>query len=248
MANAPAFQDACALARANPRLGVGCHVVLVGGKSVVPFREIPSLADKDGNLSDSLLGFATKATLGQIRPGEIEREVRAQIDRIRAAGIEPSHLDSHKHTHAHPVVMNAIAKVARECGISRVRTPIERLRDSWNSAGLSAQLAAAVAVQLAAGPFASISRKYGLRSPDRFLGLAMTGKLGPVALRRMIESLLEGTTEIMLHPGECDDDLEKTGSRLQMHRQLELGGLLDPDVRLAVENEGVRLITYGDLN
>ena len=52
----------------------------------------------------------------------------------------------------------------------------------------------------------------------------------------------------MLHPGDCDDDLAKTGSRLQRQRQLELDGLLDPDVRLAVENEGVRLITYGDLN
>jgi chitin disaccharide deacetylase len=248
MATAPAFEDACALARANPTLGVGCHLVLVGGKSILPPEEISSLADRNGSLPDSLVMFAAKVSLSQIRTSEIEREVRAQIEKTRAAGIEPTHLDTHKHTHAHPVVMNVIGRVARDTGIERVRKPVERLSDSWHGGGLSKQLAAAATVRVLAMEFEAISRKYGLRAPDHFLGLALTGQLGPAALRRMIEELPEGSTEIMLHPGICDEDLGLTGSRLQRQRQLELDGLIDPDVRRTVEKEHIQLIGYGGLD
>jgi predicted glycoside hydrolase/deacetylase ChbG (UPF0249 family) len=101
---------------------------------------------------------------------------------------------------------------------------------------------------MVAGQFESISQKYGLRAPDHFLGLAMTGQLGPAELRRMIENLPEGSIEIMLHPGICDADLARTGSRLQQQRQLELDGLVDADVRRTVEKEGIRLISYNELN
>jgi predicted glycoside hydrolase/deacetylase ChbG (UPF0249 family) len=99
-----------------------------------------------------------------------------------------------------------------------------------------------------ASQFEEISREYGLRAPDHFLGLAMTGQLGPAELRRMIGNLPEGSVEIMLHPGVCDADLARTGSRLQQQRQLELDGLLDADVRRTVEKEGIRLISYNELN
>ena len=64
----------------------------------------------------------------------------------------------------------------------------------------------------------------------------------------MIENLPEGTVEIMLHPGLCDQDLAGTGSRLQQQRQLELDGLTDADVKRIVQKEGIQLITYTGLN
>jgi predicted glycoside hydrolase/deacetylase ChbG (UPF0249 family) len=109
-------------------------------------------------------------------------------------------------------------------------------------------LASAAAVRAVEPWFQSLARRYGLRSPDHFLGLAMTGRLGAAALRQLIETLPEGTTEIMLHPGVCDADLTSTGSRLQQQRQLEMEALLAPEVRDAVERQNVRLISYGELN
>jgi hopanoid biosynthesis associated protein HpnK len=248
MATAPAFDDAVELARANSALGVGCHLVLVGGRAIAPLREIPSLANRNGKLPDSLVSFAMSVSRGKIEPMEIERELRAQIAKIRRAGIEPTHLDTHKHTHAHPIVMEVLGRTAQDLGIKRVRKPIENLADSWRSAGWSQGVAAAAVVQTIARRFEEIARKYGMLSPDHFLGLAMTGQLGPAALRRMISALPEGRTEIMLHPGICDADLAKTGSRLQEQRQLELDGLLDADVKHMVEKEGIQLISYCGLN
>ena len=248
MATAPAFDDAVALARANPQLGVGCHLVLVGGQALTPYAEIPSLAAPDGKLPASLALFAANVSCGKIRVDEIGRELRAQIGKIRSAGIDPTHLDTHKHTHAHPVVMEELARVARELGIRRVRKPVEHLTDSWRSAGLSKGIGAAAVVRTIARGFAEIAREFGLLSPDNFLGLAMTGQLGPEALRRMIGTLPVGRTEIMLHPGICDQDLAKTDSRLQQQRQLELNGLMDPGVKHMIEKEGVQLISYCGLN
>ena len=45
------------------------------------------------------------------------------------------------------------------------------------------------------------------------------GRLGPAALLHLIETLPDGRTEIMLHPGICDAELVRTGSRLQKERQ-----------------------------
>jgi chitin disaccharide deacetylase len=252
MACGPAFDHAVELAKQNARLGIGCHLVLVGGRAVAPVEEISSLASRDGRLPESLGSFVTRLSSGIIRPKEIDRELRAQILKIRAAGIEPTHLDTHKHTHAHPAVMAALGRVARELGIRRVRKPMENLQDSWESSRgenstILKELLAAAAARAVAPLFRSASQKYGLRSPDHFLGLAMTGRLGPQALRRMIGLIQEGSTEIMLHPGISDSELERIDTRLFHQRNAEMDALIEPAVRGAIEERGIRLITYGEL-
>jgi hopanoid biosynthesis associated protein HpnK len=253
MACGPAFDHAVELAKQNPRLGIGCHLVLVGGTAVAPVENISSLASKDGRLPESLGSLVTRLSAGMIRSNEIDTELRAQILKIRAAGIEPTHVDTHKHTHAHPAVMAAIGRVARALGVRKVRKPMENLQDSWESSrgensAILKDLLAAAAARAAAPLFHSASRKYGLRSPDHFLGLAMTGRLGPQALRRMISLVQEGSTEIMLHPGVCDSELEKIDTRLFRQRNAEMDALIEPGVRSAIEERGIRLITYGELN
>jgi hopanoid biosynthesis associated protein HpnK len=253
MANGLAFDDAVQKAAENPKLGIGCHLVLVGGKSVAPAEKVPSLVDSQGNLPDSLALFVGRVSAGMIKTGEIERELKAQIQKIQSAGIILSHLDSHKHTHAHPRVMEVVGKIAQEFGITKIRRPVENLRDSWETTrgdaqGVSKQIVAAGAVRVVASRFEAIAEKYQLTCPDHFLGLAMTGQLGPAALCRMAEAVEEGSTEIMLHPGICDADLAASGSRLQQQRQNELDGLLDGGVRRAFLQRGIHFISYRELN
>src|SRR5690348_17074150 len=75
MANGNAFDDAVARAKANAKLGVGVHLVLVGGKCVAPAGEIPSLADAEGNLPASLGALLRKLWARAIEPKEIAREL-----------------------------------------------------------------------------------------------------------------------------------------------------------------------------
>jgi len=253
MATAPSFDDAVERALANPKLGIGCHLVLTGGTAVSPPDQIPTLADQSGVLPRSLAALVVRLSSGRIRIAEIEKELRVQIEKIRRAGIRVTHLDTHKHTHAHPIVMGALARVARELGITRVRKPVEDLRDSWRStrgAGSSSskRLAEAAAVRAVGPLFDAIAKNYGLRSPDHFLGLAMTGRLSTPNLCRLIDTVAEGRTEIMTHPGVYDAELSETGSGLQQERQTELDALLSSEARKAIESRGIKLITYRDLN
>jgi hopanoid biosynthesis associated protein HpnK len=253
MANGDAFEHAVELAQSNPELGVGCHLVLISGKSVAPAGEVRSLVDRNGNLPASLPSFVAKVTSGKIRTDDIATELRAQIQKIRASGIEATHVDTHKHTHAHPRVLNVVCRVAKECGISRIRQPIESFRNSWRTTasdrkGTSTQVVAAAAVRSIAPKFRATLKKFGMTTPKHFLGLAMTGQVGPATLRGMIESLEDGATEIMFHPGVYDDALAETGTRLLMQRELELQALLDPAVRDTLAQRGVRIISYRELH
>ena len=149
--------------------------------------------------------------------------------------------------------MEALGKVAKELGITRVRKPVENLHDSWQTMqadekGISMQIVAAGAVRAVAPRFFAIARKYGLTFPDHFLGLAVTGQVSAAALRRMVDTLNEGSTEIMLHPGICDAELVQSGTRLREHRETELAALLDAGVRSALHERGIRLISYRELN
>jgi hopanoid biosynthesis associated protein HpnK len=252
MATGAAFDDAVERARANPRLGVGCHLVLTGGFAVARPEVIPSLAEPDGRLPRTIGSLVRRLSLGLVRTRDIETELRAQIEKIQRAGIVPTHLDTHKHSHVHPRVMSALGRVAREYGITKVRNPLENLRDSWRTsrsehAGALKSLLLAATVRLVGSRFEAASRRYGLRFPDHFLGLALTGRLGATALCHLIDTLPDERTEIMIHPGICDADLAGTGSRLQEQRQLELDGLVAPEVKRAVDKRGVRLISYRDL-
>jgi chitin disaccharide deacetylase len=106
MATGRAFDHAVELARQNPGLDVGVHLVLVG-------------AD----------GFpATVARLtGEIARGRIRiyDELSAQVRKVRNAGLQPSHLDTHKHTHLLPPVLDAVARIASEFQIPWVRRPFD---------------------------------------------------------------------------------------------------------------------------
>lgn len=54
---------------------------------------VPGLVDKQGAMWDNVFLTATNASAD-----EIEKEIRAQLDRSRAMGWEPTHLDSHMGT------------------------------------------------------------------------------------------------------------------------------------------------------
>ena len=77
MANGAAFEDAVSLAAVNQTLDVGCHLVLVSGRSVLTGRPFPL------TVSQLLMAIAKR----QIR---IYDELAAQVRKIVAAGIEPT--------------------------------------------------------------------------------------------------------------------------------------------------------------
>ncbi len=253
MANGVAFEDAIAHAKGNPKLGVGCHLVLVGGACVEAASAIPSLADDKGRLPPSLAVLTGKLLAGAVRGEDIARELRAQISKVIRAGIEPTHLDSHKHTHSHPRVMEQVVRVAEEFGIRRVRKPFEDanvlLRAAFGGGwGSFKRSVTALVARTAAPQFERLARAHGICTPERLWGVAATGRLNRGAILSMIGSMPEGVNELMCHPGEYDEELEHLRTRLKRERERELEALTDPAVRTAIDEQGIELIDYRGLS
>jgi chitin disaccharide deacetylase len=250
MANGEAFDDAVELARANPELGVGVHIVLIGGRALAPREQLGRLAGDNGELPKTVKSLVLKASAGLIHANEVEAEVRAQIERVRAAGITPTHVDSHKHVHLHPMVMKAIARVASEYGIKRVRIPFEDFSGAFGENGLKmlGRKAFVVGSRASYPSFRRIISKNQMRTPDHFFGFAATGRLAREGLLRMIRNLPEGTSELVCHPGINDAELERTGTRLREEREVELAALIDLDVKKEIVERGVHLMSFRELN
>ena len=226
MATGAAFDDAVSLAREHPTLDIGVHLVLVGDP---PFP--PTVAQ-----------LIRAVALGRIR---IYDELASQVRRILDAGLRPTHLDTHKHTHLLPPVLDAVARVSEECGIPWVRRPFDFPQTpdgiSWTKRATSKALTAV------RGHFARVLSRHGCRSTDHFAGFQITGAYDAAELARLIASLPEGTTEFMCHPGVCTDELRSARTRLKESREMELRALTAPEVRAALERSGVQLVGYRDL-
>lgn len=252
MANGAAFEEAVGLAQENPNLGVGCHLVLVGGNCVAGRSEIPLIADAEGKLPADLPRLLAKLALGKKIVPLVAAEFRAQVAKIRNAGIVPTHLDTHKHTHCHPRVMEALAKVAEEFGIRCVRKPFEDVVDSLGPTGgrRSPKLTQRIAALAARGGKRSFDRfvqQHKLRTPGRFYGVSMTGRLCPSAVLAILEGMGEGTSELMCHPGYSDGELNNSGTRLRSEREGELRALVDEEVRNAIPRLSIQPVSYRDL-
>ena len=165
MANGVAFDHAVELARANPDFDVGCHLVLVGGKSV--------LAGEDALPAD-VPDLLKRLALRRISPYD---ELRAQVERIIAAGIRPTHLDTHKHTHLLFPVLDAVARlVRRSSGFAWVRRPFDFPLSGgkptpWAKRMLSESLG------VLRSRFHSRLAAHGCRTTDYFAGFQLTGYL-----------------------------------------------------------------------
>jgi hopanoid biosynthesis associated protein HpnK len=253
MANGGAFQEAVEIALTNPGLGVGCHVALVDGLPVSAPAEVPSLLSDDGRLPRSVVDLIRK--LGRvIRVRDVEREISAQVQRIVDAGITPTHLDTHKHTHLHPTILKALVRVAADFGIRRIRKPIEIVAPTIGGPAARSrrsvhlkQWAASLATNSVAPIFKATVDRFQIVTPDRFYGIALTGLMDAGAMINVLGSLGGSTAEIMCHPGINDDELDRAHTRLKQSREVELDALIDSGVKRAVEEKGIKLIDYSEL-
>lgn len=250
MANGPAFDDAVRLSQSSPRLSVGCHVVLVDGAPLLEKTQIPSLLvgpDTRPCFADSASSFAVRALTGRLDPAQIEAEATAQIRRLQSAGISVSHLDTHKHTHLFPQVLRPLLRAANNCGVRAIRNPFEPVGKFLARPRLWVRAAQLAALSVLANTFWREVRHANLIAPDGAVGIVATGVLTEELFQRMIETLPDGTWELVCHPGYNDDQLRSARTRLRESRLSELQLLTSPRSRDLLVRAGVQLISYRDL-
>lgn len=219
MANGDAFDDAVRLARATPSLDVGCHLVLIQGRSLAARDELPRTWKE-------LLNALTFRRL------DVHRELRAQVQKLIDAGIRPTHFDTHKHTHVLPAVFSVLTLLAQEFHVPFIRLPFDA---GW------------VPVQALDRWYRRRVKAANLRSTDYFLGFRLTDMLTTASLVQALSRVPDGVTEFMCHPGYLGDELRSAATRLKETREKELEALTSSAVREVIAARQIELTNYRHL-
>ncbi|HLA90779.1 MAG TPA: ChbG/HpnK family deacetylase [Gemmatimonadaceae bacterium] len=238
MVRCAGWDDAVRQARATASLGVGLHVNLLVG---APLTSARTLTDPRDGRYLPLATVVRRALRRAINAGEVVAECEAQLAALRAEGIRVTHLDSHRHTHALPVIRGAVARVAARHGLP-LRRPVESAR--WFPLDVVSQLHRQVVAWSWRLTTPGASRT---RACDHFIGVSMQGgERFPERVLAVLDRLPNGTTELMVHPGRVDDLLRGV-DRYTWQRERELEGLVSPGVRERLRRGDFSLIGFGAL-
>jgi predicted glycoside hydrolase/deacetylase ChbG (UPF0249 family) len=206
-------------------------------------------------------GFLSLWRLTERRPSEtlnqIECELKAQFERVEAAGVRIDHVDSHRHVHMIPAVFKIAARLAREYGCPAIRMSDE----PWRPSGTGAMerswrtTLGNVPKKLVLSRWARRNRRHveGLTTADRVYGILGSGRIDRPVLETLIPRLPEGLTELLVHPGRGNAAIPSGLARgdqafwRSVHRQSELRALVDSEIKNVIAEHGVRLISFSAL-
>jgi predicted glycoside hydrolase/deacetylase ChbG (UPF0249 family) len=212
VANGGDFEATVDRLREVPSLQVGVHLTLVEEVALTTGKPMPR----------NYVAFLLSR-----RAVDVERELRAQIERLLATGLAVTHVNGHQHLHAVPSIFRLVLRLAREYGIGYVRAP----RDAGGHAALPRRLAVRALAALTPGG----------GSNARTIGIAEAGHL---TAERLIELLdhVQGTTELVTHPGV------RVGAYAHWRYawDAETAALCDPRVKAALRERGIIVIAPSD--
>jgi predicted glycoside hydrolase/deacetylase ChbG (UPF0249 family) len=247
LANGDGFEDAMERWRTldKKEISLGIHINLSEGGPIS--QGLRLLTGKDGVFlgkwtTHDLLKQPFNAELAN----EIQREIKAQIVRLRSFKTPITHLDGHQHIHVMPVVLPIAVAEASDQKINWIRIPDEPNPSILN---LMAQpdshdeMAMFGSFGAAARSFIALSE---IESCDHFRGLYLKGKLDVTILEGFLRDLPMGLTEWMVHPGRVADTT-RTGPFTDFstgERELELTTLLDPIFPTLLEKYGISLTPF----
>lgn len=208
LCNGPAFNQAVEIARRTPTMGVGVHLTLNEGLPVLSAKRVPHLTNQEGFFFDGLQALISRWASGRLNDQECYAEWNAQADRALETGLQINHLDSHKHVHLLPPLLEAAIKIAGEKSIPYLRLPIEKFSMVAGKRG-----AAGIVFWMLAQRARVIISSAGLSFADHFVGVGSSGSMAAGDLLTAIENAHEGITEIMVHPAVLTPAVQKLKER-----------------------------------
>ena len=236
MVNEPGCAEAVALARENPRLGVGLHLTLLLGHSALPREKIPGLVNAAGEFSRSPFGAGFRYFCNRRLREQLRAEIHAQFDRFQATGLPLDHVNGHLHLHLHPVVFGLLMEDAEKLGIRRMRFTrdcLARSRRMTRGRWLYRIFHAAIHAWLSGRAGAPL-RQRGIKHAQITFGLLQDSHVDEEYVLKLLPELPPGDSELYSHPS------------LDAFKH-ELDALVSPRVKDRIEQLGIELIRYQDL-
>jgi predicted glycoside hydrolase/deacetylase ChbG (UPF0249 family) len=226
--------------RTHPQVDAGLHLTMnsewtlyrwgpVAGQAAVP-----GLCDSEGYLWHPVQQTASHATAD-----EVEREIRAQLEKAEAMGLHPTHIDTHMGALvARPDFLDRYLKVGIEKQICVLAIGGHRS---------FARLENPQAMQQVQQ---KITRVWdaGLPVIDDLHTASYDWKDGPKSARfiQMLQDLKPGITMVIVHCSRPTDDFPLITSSSNARLE-DLIAMIDPAVRKTIEDKGIFLTNWREL-
>lgn len=118
LANGPLLAEAAVRGRGFPRCSIGVHLNLTQFEPLTCDSGLDPILNEKGEFNSNRI---REIKVGSLLRKAIFKEWVAQIDRLRALGVEPSHIDSHHHVHTIPSLFLVLKRVQKATDIRKVR-------------------------------------------------------------------------------------------------------------------------------
>lgn len=222
----------------------GLHLNLTEEYPLCAASQIPSLLEGSGAFME-LHKLQAALAHDEIDAAHLEREIRAQMEWFLEHRGQPTHVDSRHHVHTHPSVARALMPSLERYGIRFVRIPCELPLPPWGYIVSEEMLTHTREQNTVATKARELYSAFGIGSTDHFRGTTLKGIASLKNLRHTINKIQDGTTELMVHPG--NPIAYGTPFDLDPQRQTELRMLTDEGIAAHLAEKEVHLISYSDL-
>lgn len=231
MVNQKYAAEAVDLAGNMPDLELGLHLNLTNEYPAAPKEKIPLLVGKDGKLKN---GFVKLLVLSLLHPvdfaKQIEIEIRAQVQKYLAFGLELNHIDGHRHVHLIPAVFKVVQKIAKENNVQRIRLMNENLFNTIRQNKDKSYLFDGGLIKYFL--LRVLSFVSGYKTDVYFYTILYTCKITKERFNNIKIPSGYNAVEIMIHPGKPEIDRQNMSdvwdeNILSPYRAAELETLLD---------------------
>ncbi len=244
MVNMGAAEEAVAMAKELPGLGVGVHLNLSKAKPICKEPVVKCLLNRDGEFGLSKLKlFVLSMCSDEVRRAALA-ELGAQIQWLVDKGIQPTHLDSHYHIHSFPGLFSIVCRLASRFKIGAIRWVYEPKKVGGKPWPMSSDRGKGKArLYRALGRINRFQNEDFLKS-GAFLGIAHTGRIDVNFFKAAALYNYAAVTEVMAHPAV---NSERFDSQTGLQREAELKGLCDERAKRQFSDSQIKLVHYGRL-
>lgn len=244
MVNERAAAEAIQIAKENPSLAVGLHLVLVLGRSTLSQKEIPHLVNSANEFTRSPFIAGVKYFFSFAARRELRIEMRAQFEKFAATNLPFSHVDGHTHLHQHPVIFAELIKLCEEFNVRRVRIVKGEMKLSLrlDRTNLPIKIVWGIVFNLLARHCEKKLRRRGFVVPEKVYGLLQTGNMNEQYWLGLLPNMPRVPTEIYAHPRTREAEAWNHHENPRGYDELQ--AMLSTRVRNAINAAGFELTTY----
>ncbi len=237
MVPCPWFLHTAEYMRQHSMVDLGVHLTLTSEWKTYRWGPVSTHDPASGMMDEQgYFHHTSAATQEHGDPAAVEVELSAQVQRALDAGINPTHVDTHMGTVAHPKFMSLYIQLAMKYHLPPM---IFRLDEAgWKAAGLDADLAtmaAALVRQLEESGLPLLDMLGGMHLDDPQNRLERT--------KQAISELKPGITHFIIHPSKDTPELRAITPDWQC-RVADYNTFMNEEIRQHIRKIGLHVIGY----